>query len=107
MKKKKVILTSIIVMVIIMLSIGIKVSLYEPSKINAVIASKVFKTPANTAFKDDNFYKCVVDAYNWQNSPDVGYDANLTDEQYEKEKAKSNNYLFIVFAFAGDSTITR
>lgn len=25
---------------------------------------------------------------------------NLTDEQYEKEKAKSNNYLFIVFAIA-------
>ena len=81
MKKKKVILTSIIVMVIMMLSIGIKVSLYEPSKINAVIASKVFKTPANTAFKDDNFYKCVVDAYNSKNKTSVAYTESLTDEQ--------------------------
>jgi len=81
MKKKKVILTSIIVMVIMMLSIGIKVSFYEPSKINAVIASKVFKTPANTAFKDDNFYKCVVDAYNSTNNASVAYTTKLTDAQ--------------------------
>ena len=37
--------------------------------------------PANPAFDDINFYKCVVDEYNDVKNPDVSYDTNLTDEQ--------------------------
>ena len=37
--------------------------------------------PANPAFDDMNFYKCVVDAYNRVSNSDVGYDVSLSDEQ--------------------------
>ena len=40
--------------------------------------------PANEAFDDINFYKCVVDAYNEDNNTNVGYDTNLSDEQLNK-----------------------
>ena len=56
-------------------------NLTKPTKINNFIASKIYKTPANTAFTDENFYKCVVDAYNEKNNTSVAYTTNLTDEQ--------------------------
>ena len=56
-------------------------NLTKPTKINSFIASKIYKTPANTAFTDENFYKCVVDAYNEKNNTSVAYTTNLTDEQ--------------------------
>ncbi len=56
-------------------------NLTKPTKINSFIASKIYKTPANKAFTDENFYKCVVDAYNEKNNTSVAYTTNLTDEQ--------------------------
>ena len=56
-------------------------NLTKPTKINSFIASKIYKTPANKAFTDENFYKCVVDAYNDRNGTSVAYTTNLTDEQ--------------------------
>ena len=38
-------------------------------------------TPSNPTFKDMNFYKCVVNAYNGSIYPGLPYTANLTDEQ--------------------------
>ena len=46
---------------------GLDYCLYKPTKINAYIASNLYKAPANSAFTDDNFSKCVVDAYNSKN----------------------------------------
>ena len=40
-----------------------------------------YMTPANSAFHDDIFYKCVVDAYNKKNNTTLGYDVSLTDQQ--------------------------
>ena len=56
-------------------------NLTKPTKINSFIASKIYKNPANTAFTDENFYKCVVDSYNDRNGTSVAYTTNLTDEQ--------------------------
>ena len=56
-------------------------NLTKPTKINSFIASKIYKTPANKAFTDENFYKCVVDSYNDRNGTSVAYTTNLTDEQ--------------------------
>ena len=56
-------------------------NLTKPTKINNFIASKIYKTPANKAFTDENFYKCVVDAYNSNNNASVAYTESLTDEQ--------------------------
>ena len=36
-----------------------------------VNTQKVNAAPANPAFDDDVFYKCIVDAYNKENNPDV------------------------------------
>ena len=46
-------------------------------------------TPANPAFTDDNFYKCVVYRYYYQKSyphapTNVDYSINLTQEQLEE-----------------------
>lgn len=41
------------------------------------------ETPANLAFDDINFYKCVVDVYNVKNGTSVEYTVNLTDEELE------------------------
>ena len=41
-------------------------------------------TPANPAFDDFNFYKCVVDAYNKENPENhKEYTANLTDSELQ------------------------
>ena len=47
------------------------------------VESRIYGTPANSAFTDENFYKCVVDAYNETVASDnrVSYNTNLTDEQ--------------------------
>ena len=41
--------------------------------------SNIYAKPANKAF--DNFYKCVVDQYNSDNSKKISYKTNLTDKQ--------------------------
>lgn len=39
--------------------------------------------PANPAFDDINFYKCVVDAYNGENNTSYDYTTSLSDEELE------------------------
>ena len=43
--------------------------------------------PANSAFDDQNFYNCVVDAYNEENSKSVSYTTNLSDAQLKTIKS--------------------
>ena len=38
-------------------------------------------SPANNAFKDDNFYKCVIDMYNKEQEKSVSYDTNLSNKE--------------------------
>ena len=85
MKKvsKKILISSSLVLLTL---VGVTLALFKPTKINSFIASKIYKTPANTAFTDENFYKCVVDAYNKENNTSVAYTDNLTDEQLETIK---------------------
>lgn len=58
-------------------------NLTNSTELNYFVASNIYMAPANTTFTDDNFYKCVVDAYNLQNHPDVAYTDSLTDEQLQ------------------------
>ena len=80
MKKKIIYLSSFIILV---LGIGIFIdqAFFKPTVINSFIASKIYSSPANNAFTDDNFYKCVVDAYNKENKTSLPYTTNLNDEQ--------------------------
>ena len=78
----KVVITLLIVSITFIVGYGINFCFYKPTKINAYIARNLYKTPANTAFVDDNFYKCVVDAYNKKNKTSVAYTENLTENTY-------------------------
>ena len=75
---KKVIILSAIIGIGIL---GINYTFCYPTKINAYVAANVYSEPANSYFDDDNFYQCVVDAYNDENGTSVVYTENLTDEQ--------------------------
>ena len=59
----------------------INYSFYKPTYINKYIAKNIYKVPANSAFTDQNFYNCVIDAYNNVNKTSLGYTENLTNEQ--------------------------
>lgn len=50
---------------------------YENQTQNVTIQN----TPSNPAFKDWNFYKCVINSYNGSIFPGIPYTTNLTDEQ--------------------------
>ncbi|MEG2620976.1 MAG: hypothetical protein RSA10_02645, partial [Bacilli bacterium] len=43
-----------------------------------------FEIPANTAFKDNNFYRCVVNAYNEENNTKHDINYNLSDVELTK-----------------------
>ena len=52
---------SIILSIITIVALGVNYVLCEPTEINAITASKIYKDGvANSAFDDENFYKCVV-----------------------------------------------
>ena len=65
------------------LFLGINYTFCYPTKINAYIAANVYSQPANNYFVDDNFYQCVVDAYNSTNNTKLTYTESLNDEQLE------------------------
>jgi len=46
---------------------------YNPTS-TTVVKSNTYLTPANLAFNDDNFYKCITDRLG------VSEDTNVTDE---------------------------
>ena len=79
--KKILISSSLVLLILVGVTLCIDYTLFKPTKINSFIANKIYKTPANIAFTDENFYKCVVDAYNEKNNTSVAYTTNLTDEQ--------------------------
>ena len=78
--KKVVTLIGIISAVLIGLIINLEYNLNNPTEFNKIIALKK-NAPANKAFDDQNFYNCVIDAYNKENSASLPYTTNLTTEQ--------------------------
>ena len=74
----------------------IHISFYRPTKVNALIASIIYKAPANSDFKDINFYKMVIRGYNnavGPNGPNaVPYTTNLSTSQLEKIKSVWNTF---------------
>ncbi|MBP3921203.1 MAG: Ig-like domain-containing protein [Bacilli bacterium] len=56
----------------------------KPIKRIIEVKSNTYGTPANSAFTDENFYKCVID--NYYPGGHSNYDINLTDEQLESIK---------------------
>ena len=79
--KKRIIYLSSFILIILGVGIFIDQTLFKPTEINSFIASKIYSSPANKAFTDDNFYKCVVDAYNKKNNTSLPYTTNLSDGQ--------------------------
>ena len=84
--KKILISSSLVLLTLVGVTLCIDYALFKPTKINSFIASKIYKTSANTAFTDENFYKCVIDAYNSNNNASFAYTESLTDEQLETIK---------------------
>lgn len=81
--KKKNIIIILSILFIALLAGGINLSLYQPTSINRFISSKLYKSPANTAFVDQNFYNCLIDNYNRSRTTKVAYTEKLTDEQLQ------------------------
>ena len=81
-KNKKILtIVSSLLIVFILSFIFIQTAFFKPTKINSFIASKIYKTPANKAFTDENFYKCVVDSYNREKKTEYAYTYNLSDDE--------------------------
>ena len=79
--KKRIIYLSSFILIILGVGIFIDQALFKPTEINSFIATKVYSSPANNYFTDENFYKCVVDAYNKENSTSLPYTTSLSDSQ--------------------------
>ena len=79
--KKRIIYLSSFILIVLGVGVFIDQALFKPTEINSFIASKIYSNPANDAFTDDNFYKCVVNAYNEKNNTSLPYTTNLSDEQ--------------------------
>ena len=79
--KKRIIYLSSFILIILGVGIFIDQAFFKPTEINSFIATKIYSSPANKAFTDDNFYKCVIDEYNKDHSTKLPYTTNLSDEQ--------------------------
>ena len=80
MNKERAITLIIVLNFVIVLLLGVNYNVTNPTKINKVIAN-TYKTPANKAFTDQNFYNCVIDNYNSENNTSLAYTTSLTNEQ--------------------------
>ncbi len=89
--KKRILYLSSFILIVLGVGIFIDQSLFKPTEINSFIATKIYSSPANKAFTDDNFYKCVVDAYNSENKTSLPYTTNLSDSQLGSIKKMSCN----------------
>ena len=78
--KKKIIYLSSFILITLGVGIFINQAFFKPTEINSFIATKIYSSPANKAFTDDNFYKCVIDEYNKDHSTKLPYTTNLSDE---------------------------
>ena len=74
-KKQKLFLLIIFIAIIPLINITTN------NQTKITINSNTYLTPANNAFDDDNFYKCIIDKYNKDNNEELSYDTNLSDEQ--------------------------
>ena len=80
MNRDRAITLIIVLNFMIVLLLGVNYNVTNPTKINKIIAS-TYKTPANKAFTDQNFYNCVIDEYNYENFTKLPYTTSLTNEQ--------------------------
>ena len=90
MNRKRAITLIIILSFILSGILFINYNMTKPTKLNKIIASK-YNAPANSTFDDQNFYNCVVDAYNKENSKSVSYTTSLSDSQLQTIKNISCN----------------
>ena len=98
-KYKKQILIVIGLFILLFIPTFLYINLTNPTSINKYIASVASKgAPANSYFDDENFYNCVVDAYNSKNSTSLPYTTNLTDEQLKTITRLSCGYAEITSA---------
>ena len=120
--KKRILYLSSFILIVLGVGIFIDQAFFKPTEINSFIASKIYSSPANNAFTDDNFYKCVVDAYNKKNNTSLPYTTNLSDEQLKtitnlncvgtgtNEKIESTNGLekltALNYLYVGDNQLT-
>lgn len=79
MNRDRAITLIIVLNFMIVLLLGVNYNVTNPTKINKIIAS-TYKTPANKAFMDQNFYNCVIDEYNYENFTKLPYTTSLTNE---------------------------
>lgn len=71
-----------VLVIIFGLTFFISYTFCEPTEINRLIATKIYKTPANSSFVDKEFYSCVINGYNsLEGVSVVDFSHNLTDEQ--------------------------
>ncbi len=70
----------------IILPVFILCSFYRPTTLNKYIVSKMYNEPVNSYFKDQNFYNCIIDAYNKENNTSYTYDYNLNEEELSSIK---------------------
>ena len=80
MNRDRAITLIIVLNFMIILLLGVNYNVTNPTKINKIIAS-TYKTPANKAFTNQNFYNCVIDEYNYENFTKLPYTTSLTNEQ--------------------------
>ena len=83
---------TLIIMLSLILSglLFINYNMTRPTKLNKIIASK-YNAPANSAFTDQNFYNCVVDEYNSNDSKKISYTTNMSDTQLKSINTLSCN----------------
>lgn len=70
----------------IILPIFIVCAFYRPTTLNKYIVNKLYNEPVNNYFTDQNFYNCVIDAYNDENKTSYAYTYNLSDEELSSIK---------------------
>ena len=80
MNRNRAITLIIVLNFMIMLLHGLNYHMTNPTEINRIIAS-TYKTPANKAFTDQNFYNCVINGYNSENNTSLAYTTNLSKNQ--------------------------
>lgn len=77
--KKKVYITISVMLVFLFTFIVYNINSYDFSKLRASVSEIT-----NNTFKDENFYTCVIDAYNKDNNASKTIQDNLTDTELSK-----------------------
>ena len=78
-EKKKVYITISVMLVFLFTFIVYNINSYDFSKLHASVSEIT-----NNTFKDENFYTCVIDAYNKDNNASKTIQDNLTDTELSK-----------------------